>query len=202
MKNFISNLHHRHHPLQFSLIILCTLIFFSLLIGIIFYKYQNEWRWSTSIFYAINTLVGILYDVPQSKTNIADVFTLLFYIYGTFFLAGIIGAIVGTAIFHASLITSLEMRHLLNIPSNLNFNEKETSQSTRMESTDHRKKLLNFIPLMTTLIWLGIGGIFGVVFEGKSFGSSLYFALSTMSAACYASLSLFIPILRFFRSEM
>jgi hypothetical protein len=175
-----------HWSLRLSLLIMTLMICFSLFIGIIFYKYQNQWRWSTSIFFAINTLLGILYDVPERKGDMVDVFTLFYYIYGAFFLAGIIGALIGTVVFHASVITSMEMRKILNLPISILDGEHVMQCSDSYVSVSW-KRFGNSFPLLATILWLGIGGIYGMIFDDKSFGSSLYFALSTISAASYAS---------------
>jgi hypothetical protein len=97
-------------------------------------------------------------------------------------LAGIVGTLIGTALFDASMITSVEIRKLLNIKSSAIWNENNPS--------DNDSEVIHFesfLPLIATFIWLGLGGLYGAIFEGKTFGSSLYFALSTMSGASYAS---------------
>jgi hypothetical protein len=164
------------------------LITLSLLIGIVYYKYENHWRLSTAVFIAVNTLIGILYEVPENRTHAADIFTLFYYIYGVFFLTAILGTLIGIVISRSPEITAEEMRRLLLIPSDSNFKEGENLNEKSQNSRNLWWSVFkSSLPFMATILWLGIGGLYGVLVEGKTLGASLFFALSTMSAASYKS---------------
>ena len=177
---------------QYKIIIL---IFLSIFFGSLFYYYENSWPLSTSIFYTVNTLLGELFMVPGNKTPLADVFTVLFYIYGAFFLAGIIGQYIGVLIARASEIAAGERRKLMEYPENpidcdqdgyvgiydyFEFFKMKVMQKIGWESNKWK-----FITFGFVLLWMGVGILYGMIMENKTFGSALFFAISTIAGACY-----------------
>jgi hypothetical protein len=171
------------------------MIFFSILFGVLLYYYMNSWPLSTAIFYAVNTLLGELFMVPGNKSPIADVFTVLYYIYGAFFLAGIIGQYVGVLVSKAPEIAATERKKLSEYPESpvdsdqdgyVGFLDYCKFLIVRIKHSlgweDHKWKYLTFF---FVLLWLGVGILYGMVMESKSFDSALFFALSTIAGACY-----------------
>lgn len=171
------------------------LIFISIFIGVVFYHYINSWPISTAIFYSVNTLLGELFMVPGNKSPIADVFTVLYYIYGAFFLAGILGQYVGVLVAKAPEIAATERKKLMEYPEI----PSDIDQDGYVGFWDHiefhkvRIKLQigwevhkwKYITFLIVIIWLGVGILYGMVMEQKEFPSALFFAVSTIAGACY-----------------
>jgi hypothetical protein len=171
------------------------LIIISILVGIVFYRFANGWPLSTATFYAVNTLLGELFMVPGNKVPIADVFTVFYYIYGAFFLAGIIGRYVGFMVSNAPEIAANERLKLMEYPEEAvdadgdgyvgfwdRVNYWHIKILYKVGWEDHRSKYLTAI---SVFVWLIVGVLYGVVMESKSFGSALFFAISTIAGACY-----------------
>jgi len=173
----------------------CVLIIASIMVGTVFYKVTNHWRISTSVFYAVNTLLGMLFMVPANTTDFADVFTVLYYIYGAFFLAGMIGIYVGVLVSRAPEIAAEERRKLMEYPDTpvdidgdgyVGFWDYWYFWSERLAHAihweDHKTKYKIFAAVV---VWMLVGTVYCIFVEGKSAGSALFFALSTIAGACF-----------------
>jgi hypothetical protein len=176
------------------------MIFFSIFTGVVFYHYMNSWSISTATFYAVNTLLGELFMVPGNKTPVADVFTVLYYIYGAFFLAGILGQYVGVLVTKAQEMAATERKKLMEIPENpidtdqdgyvgfwdhFEFHKMKLQQKIGWET--HQWKYITF---GIVILWICVGILYGMFMEHKEFGSALFFAVSTIAGACYVGKSL------------
>mmetsp|Transcript_1793 Transcript_1793/g.2816 ORF Transcript_1793/g.2816 Transcript_1793/m.2816 type:complete len:518 (+) Transcript_1793:69-1622(+) len=160
----------------------------SLLVGVCFYKIANDWPLSTSVFYAINTLLGILYMVPGNKSDTADAFTILYYVYGVFVLTGIVGTYIGVMISRAPQIAARERRKLSLYFDDSNKNESSDTNHRKMDWVlhitgwnEHRYKYMSAAAVAG---WIGVGTTYGVIYERWSFQFSLFFAISTIGGAC------------------
>ena len=171
------------------------MIFLSIVVGVVFYHLTNSWPISTSTFYAVNTLLGELFMVPGNKSPIADVFTVLYYIYGAFFLAGIIGQYVGVLVAKAPELAATERKKLMEFPD-IPFDTDEDGYVGFWDHFEFHKTKIQlkigwethkwkFITFGTVLLWMGVGVLYGMIMEGKEFPSALFFAVSTIAGACY-----------------
>jgi len=78
-----------HDTLLDSLYFYAPLILFvSLLLGTSFYRLANNWSLSTCYFYSAQALLGDMYGVPGDECTVSKAFTLVYFIYGEFLLAG------------------------------------------------------------------------------------------------------------------
>jgi hypothetical protein len=48
----------------------------------------NDWEWSLCYFFAAQALLGDMYAVPGDEREVSQAFTLVYFIYGEFLLAG------------------------------------------------------------------------------------------------------------------
>jgi hypothetical protein len=61
-------------------------------VSAIFYRCYNGWEYSTSLYYACQTIVGIMYGVPEGEDRISQSFTLFLYFLGTTYIYAAIAA--------------------------------------------------------------------------------------------------------------
>lgn len=165
-------------------------IFASLLVGVICFMYLNEWKFSTALFYSVNTLLGVLYGI-HNKNDAAEWFTVLYFIYGVFFVALVAGSYVGFMITNASQIAALERRKLMEASL-----ASIDTRGRRINLCRHymRYKILSYfqweehgtkyITFMALFVWMLVGSIIFTYFEDWAIGYSLLFALSTISTTC------------------
>lgn len=171
------------------------LIIVPMTIGIVYYKVSNNWRLSTAVFYTINTLLGELFMIPANKTDSGDLFTVILYIYGAFFLAGVIGIWVGRMVTTAPEILAQERAKLMECPESPEDVDGDgivgiwdyiaywrTKLKLILDWEEHRYR---YITCGAVLLWLGVGTIYAVVMEKDTIGSAAFFALSTIAAACF-----------------
>jgi hypothetical protein len=171
------------------------MIFLSIFCGVIFYHWVNSWPISTALFYSVNTLLGELFMVPGNKSPVADVFTVFYYIYGAFFLAGILGQYVGVLVSHAPEIAATERKKLMECPESPIDTDEDGVVGLWDHIEFHKLRLMQrvgwetnkwkYITFAFVVLWIGVGVVYGVVMEEKEFGSALFFAVSTIAGACY-----------------
>jgi hypothetical protein len=173
------------------------LIIVPMIIGIIYYKVSNNWRLSTAVFYTINTLLGELFMIPANKTDSGDLFTVVLYIYGAFFLAGVIGIWVGRMVTAAPEILAQERAKLMEPESPEDVDGDgivgiwdhivywKTRLEVRLDWEEHR---FRYMTCGAVLLWLVVGTVYAVVMEKDTIGSAAFFALSTIAAACFVGM--------------
>jgi hypothetical protein len=162
----------------------------SVAVGVICYMYLNDWKFSTALFYAVNTLLGVLYGI-KNKNDSAEWFTVLYFIYGVFFVALVIGSYVGFMITNASQIAAMERRKLMEVSLAKNDTRGRRINVCRqyvrykiisyIQWDEHGTKYITFMALF---VWMLVGSVTFKYFEDWDIGYSLLFALSTVSATC------------------
>jgi hypothetical protein len=168
---------------------LLTLI--SLFIGTIFYCWDNHWTVSTSFFYAVSTLFGVLFYLPVNKTNFGNIFTMFYYIYGAFFFAGVIGTYGGWLIAKAPEIYAEERRKMLSEePEDLDgdgivgfWDHLVHLKDVLVYKSGWEHHSSKYLTVGAVFLWLLVGTIYGIYYEGWTLSASLVFAMSTISAA-------------------
>lgn len=69
----------RDEQLSYRFILLsCSLPVTTIICGVFFYKFVNEWDISTSIFFAVQTLTGNMYNTPSEETFASKFFTMAY----------------------------------------------------------------------------------------------------------------------------
>jgi hypothetical protein len=74
------------------------IVIVSIFIGTLFYFIVNPWNLATSVYYAIQVLLGCMYGTPVETSWESKYFTLFYYIWGSILLAGAIGAYASTIV--------------------------------------------------------------------------------------------------------
>jgi len=171
--------------------------FLSICFGIVFYSNWHDWQISTSFYYSSQVLLGNMYGIPVELDGFSQVFTLVFFLWGT--------ALIAT--FHL-VATSNEFLHLQRLSSLLPVPTATTSTSQLITPNSdssssggigfHRflqriwRRFLEFIrsnfqssylTATCSVIWVILGTLFGVLYEKWTVAESLYFAVGAMSAA-------------------
>lgn len=163
----------------------------SLGLGTVFYHGANGWDYSTSFFYAVSALLGVLYYVPANATSYGDLFTIIYYIYGAFFLAGVIGTYGGWLVANAPEISASERRKLISDgPQDADGDGRVGWNDTlyywvnvvvyNLAWEDHRTK---YLTVAAVLFWIALGVVYGTQYEQWPFVKSLNFAVGTVSCA-------------------
>jgi hypothetical protein len=168
-----------------------SLTLISLFVGTIFYCWDNQWSLSTSFFYAVSTLFGVLFYLPVNKTWWGNMFTIFYYIYGAFFFAGVIGTYGGWLIAKAPEIYAEERRRMLaEEPEDLDGDGVvgvwdrliylRDLVAYKMGWEYHSSK---YLTVGAVCLWVVVGTVYGVYYEGWTPLASTVFAISTISAA-------------------
>lgn len=92
-----------------------VVLFVSLFVGISFYMIYNGWTLGSSTFCATATLIGSIYGVPNQPDNVGAAFTILYYVYGISLLTALFGAIIGSMITRAPLISAQARRKIVQM---------------------------------------------------------------------------------------
>ena len=138
-------------------------------------------------------------QTPGNTNDAADLFTILYYVYGAFFLAGMLGSYVGTLVTNAPEIAAEERRKLLDAeacPGTGEDGQMEGGTNTCMDYArawlgrflqmlhweDHRAK---YLTTLAVLAWMGVGTAYCMIAEKMEVGPAMFFAISTISGACF-----------------
>lgn len=167
----------------------------SLFVGIFFYVIYNEWTLGSAMFCATATLIGSIYGVPNQPDNVGAAFTILYYMYGISLFTAIIGAIIGSMITRAPLISAQARRKIAQLEQ-----PEDTDGDGEIGYYDYfnflRSRFLdwigweefqtNYLVASAAMLWVGVGVIYGMYIEGWEFDHSLYFAMNAVSMAALA----------------
>lgn len=167
----------------------------SLLVGICFYIIYNGWTVGSATLCATATLIGAIYGVPNQPDNVGAAFTILYYIYGISLLTAIIGAIIGSMITRAPLISAKARRKIAQMEQ-----PEDTDGDGEIGFYDYcfflRERFLhwinweenqtNYLVTAAATFWVWLGVMYGMYIEKWTFEHSLYFAMNAVSMAALA----------------
>jgi len=68
------------------------IICITILISSGFYRYYNGWETTTSIYYACQTVVGVMYGIPEGEDRLSRSFTLFLYFLGSTYVYAAVAA--------------------------------------------------------------------------------------------------------------
>lgn len=215
------------YRLNENLYLISSLIFFtSLVIGISFYMYVNQWSFSLSYYFAASVLLGDMYLIPVEPTPTSQAFTLVYFLWGTTLLAGAVAATANTLVQNAGKVAAEERKRLLQLHSkHQKYQNSERVQQQQLEENgrevsnshgeskkyyeyfqsspihigdveDWRYDLYLFlksihwfqyrskyIAIFSLLLWIGVGLLYGLLFEHWTWTYSLKFSLAAVSAS-------------------
>lgn len=164
------------------------LFLLSLIPAILFYKFHNEWEWSTSIYFSVQVLFGELFGVPNEPTRSSQYFTLGFFLWGALLTAGAIGSFSAHVVYNTIKEVRRKSRYVAleevdddgiityydyfkywwhNLSAYLRWNENR----------------LKYLTILACLCWTLFGIMYGVIYERIDFSSAIYLAVGVISCA-------------------
>jgi hypothetical protein len=161
----------------------------------LFYVFYNGWTVGSATFCATATLIGSIYGVPNQPDNVGAAFTILYYVYGISLFTAIIGAIIGSMITRAPLISAQARRKIAQMeqPEDLDgdgeigLNDYCSFLRVRfLEAIGWEEYQMNYLVTLAALTWVFLGVLYGVYVEQWGFDHSLYFAMNAVSMAALA----------------
>lgn len=167
----------------------------SLFVGISFYMLYNGWTLGSSTFCATATLIGSIYGVPNQPDNVGAAFTILYYVYGISLLTSLFGAIIGSMITRAPLISAQARRKIVQMEQ-----PEDTDGDGEIGYYDYffflrlrfldligwEEYYLNYLVNFSALAWVVLGVLYGMYIEDWDFYHSVYFAMNAVSMAALA----------------
>lgn len=165
-----------------------SLLVSTLMIGTLYYSVNLHWTLPTSIFYAVQVVMGHNYGVPSLPSFEASVFTLCLHCWASVFLTAVLGSFASG--FVQSSVRTGRKKALLLGPIDLNndgkisWYEMVAYWTTNFAlSIDVEKERVNLITAAALLTLLGIGTGFCTVVEGWDAGQGLVFTAGALSSA-------------------
>jgi len=146
-------------------------------VGTLFYTLYNKWDVPTSIFFAINTLLGANYGVPDNEDIASKFVSIILYILGTSLIAAAVAAFTTNTVKNAKSMQD-EVRKQERFKS---FADP-SNQSTWLVLIDWQHHSYKYKTCMFAFAWFCLGVIYAYCFEGWDLVHSLHFALGAMSA--------------------
>jgi hypothetical protein len=173
-----------------------VVFFLSLVVGICFYMYVNQWSLPLSYYFAASVLLGDMYLVPTEPTSSSQVFTLIYFLWGTTLLAGAVAATANTLISHAGKVAADERKRILQLQNTISNrasskrNGRHDDKAEFIESLHgrsprfiHLEYLIyeflkyiswfeyrsKYIGILSLLFWIVVGVIYGLYFEQWDF---------------------------------
>jgi hypothetical protein len=156
-------------------------LFVSLVIGVSFYYFIEDWDLPTSIYYATQALLGEMFLAPGEGSSVSQVFTLCYYLYGTTLLAGAIGTF-STSVVAASVKYERQRARFM---TNGESEEEEESYGNLYKQIIHYFSQPCVQTTATTIValltWILVGVLYGHHIEGWDYGAALYYVLAAIS---------------------
>ena len=173
------------------LVVGAVALFISLSVGVTFYKFFNDWPWTTALLAATTALLGPIFDLPQQPhADPGYAFTLLYFIYGQSLFVWTISEVVARLIKRAPQIEARERQKLfemyeledLDNDGMIGWSDYITYQWKMLPYyigwEYHKHKIYVFIGLVC---WIILGIWYCMHYVGYSGPSALYFIFSTLS---------------------
>jgi hypothetical protein len=171
-------------------------LFLSLLAGILFYKFYNGWTIGSATFCATATLIGSIYGVPDQPDDVGAAFTIAYYVFGISMFTAIIGAIIGSMITRAPLISAEARRKIAKMEQ-----PEDTDGDGEIGYYDHffflqsqflhfigwEEYAFNYIVTAGAFAWACLGVLYAMFYEGWEFNHSVYFAMNAISMAALSN---------------
>lgn len=152
------------------------LYFIWTMIGVIFYKYYNGWTFATAFFFAMEAGLSVGFCNPVEKDNNSRAFTIVYVLVGSSIISGAIGFWMSD-MFNPSvrILPAKESELPPFATTNFFTYARMWVQVNICHYTVTRSSIFVFI------ICMALGTAYGVIFEGWTVISSLYFAVTTAS---------------------
>lgn len=156
------------------------------LLGILFYKYYDNFTTSTAYYYAMEAGLSIGFCNPSEKDDWSRLFTIFYVLLGSCFVSGAIG-IVAASILSANP-SLVRVQHEFGAFGMEDESGKLTVGSFFRFFWYHLKLLVGwytnrsfFVTTMLFVVWVTWGTAFVMVFENYSLITGVYWAITTIS---------------------
>jgi hypothetical protein len=125
-----------------------------------------------------------MYGVPNEASPISQMFTLVYFLWGTVMVAGAIGA------YAAKLIRNTERRRILRddvddealmYMTNLSSNSARACLHCVLVRIGWYQHTEKYVTILASMMWMLLGIFYGIVYEKWPVGKSVYFAVSGMA---------------------
>lgn len=164
--------------------------FLSICFGIIFYSNWHDWQISTSFYYSSQVLLGNMYGIPVEMDSFSQVFTMIFFLWGTALIATFHLVATSNEFLHLQRLSNLLPVPLATPLSSLDMTDGSRTNSRFLErnwkwlfESIRSNFQSSYITAVCSVIWVILGTLFGVFYEKWTVAESLYFAVGAMSAA-------------------
>jgi len=159
-------------------------------VGACFYGYFYGWSYSSALYYSAQAGLSIGFGALSEDSDISRAYTVVHVMIGSSFIAGAVGLFAANTIEKSRVdwdsIRLGEQKAVL-IP----LNETEEEREARLADEKKRIKQLTFFQknataircLIAAVVWLALGVSYGMVYEGWSLITSVYFSVAACSTA-------------------
>lgn len=160
-----------------------TIYLLWVLAGVFWYKYYMSWNFATAFYYAMDAGLSIGFCAPCERDDITRSFTIVYVLLGS--------SVISGAVEHfLAYVVEPKVRFL---PSTQNAITIIFSRSTSIfdmtRDLIHKLKYCvgwysnrgRVVSVAIFIFWMGLGTAYGMVFEGWTFITSLYWAITTAS---------------------
>lgn len=148
----------------------------SVSLATIFYTIWHKWPLSTSLFYAIQVLVGAMYGTPEETDSISQVVTLVLYIWGVSIIAGSLSVYV-TAVIEAAIKNSRKNGLYSG------FSPSESSKVLLEKEVEWTNNKTAVIIFSATFLWIVVGILYGIIYEKYTLAEALFSSVAAISAS-------------------
>ena len=165
--------------------------------GIVFYSFNSEMTFYNSFFYTISAGMNIGFaDLSEANNDRVHAFTACFILIGSATAQGFIGYCLGYFLANNNNLVDPEI-HSFDNPERLlqshasNKNESDQSRSFLIQRLWYQFKhmcgwyshRLVIKTLILFVVWMSLGVAYGMAYEGWTFITALYFAITSASTA-------------------
>lgn len=174
-------------------IIAPVILFLSLLVGVCFYTFANDWDVSLSYYFAASVLLGDMYLVPTEPNPWSSVFTLFYFLWGTTLLAGAITAAANMIVNSAMRIAAEERKRIFSATTGLGEDDGLFDEEGKKVVVGGLARLLvyfqwskyrsKYLALFCALGWLCVGILYGICYEEWDYIHAILFAIAAVSTA-------------------
>jgi len=155
-----------------NLFILVPFVYLSaVILGTVFYYFNNAWDLPTSYFFAVQTLLAIGFGVPSESNDLSYLFSSFYLLLGS-------SIILGTLIYTANLVFTYSEEKARS--QELILNQEDTNNNS-LYNFIFVKNFSAFATFLVFVFWVMLGATYAFVFEGFDSFKSIYFIISALS---------------------
>lgn len=152
-----------------------------LLIGMIVYVYSNNWTWYNAFYYCVNAGLSIGFgDLAESFTQQMHAFTIGYVLCGSSIVSGAFGYFLSQNLFPS---VEKSFRNRLHVPVTEDKGMVQYYWDRFKTAIGWYSNRGFAVTAMIFMLWMALGTIYGMCYEGWPFVTALYFAVTSCSTA-------------------